>query len=137
MVTVFVNIVAIKQTATSTGRPMSLSDKNLSDLKSLLLKQKTELHEADQTGEQAEEIVELDQTRVGRLSRMDALQAQAMSLETGRRRRKHLLDIGAALERINNNEYGECFECGELIKPARLAADPTATLCIGCAEALE
>ena len=116
---------------------MSLSDKHLSDLKSLLLKQKAELHEADQTGEQAEEIVELDQTRVGRLSRMDALQAQAMSLETGRRRRQHLLDIGAALERINNNEYGECFECGELITRARLAADPTATLCIGCAEALE
>ena len=137
MVTVFVNIGAIKYTATATGSLMSLSDKHLSDLKSLLLKQKAELHEADQTGEAAEEIVELDQTRVGRLSRMDALQAQAMSLETGRRRRQYLQDIGAALERINNNEYGECFECAEFIKPARLAADPTATLCIGCAEALE
>jgi len=114
-----------------------LSDKNLSHFKSLLLKQRAELLEADETGEQAEEIVELDQTRVGRLSRMDAMQAQAMSLETGRRRRQHLLDINAALKRLKDMDYGDCFECGEFITPARLTADPTATHCIGCAEALE
>jgi len=116
---------------------MALSDKDLSQFKSLLLKHKAELLEADETGEQAEEIVELDQTRVGRLSRMDAMQAQAMSLETGRRRRQHLVDIEAALERLAEGDFGDCFECGELINPARLSADPTATLCIGCAEALE
>jgi len=116
---------------------MMLSDKDLSHFKSALLKQRAELLEADETGEQAEEIVELDQTRVGRLSRMDAMQAQAMSLETGRRRRQHLLDIDAALERLAENEYGDCIECSEFINPARLSADPTATLCIGCAEALE
>ena len=116
---------------------MTLSDKNHLKLRSLLLKQKADLLEADETGGQAEEVVELDQTRVGRLTRMDALQAQAMSLETGRRRRQRLLDIEAALERINEDGYGDCFECGELIKPARLAADPTATLCISCAEAQE
>jgi DnaK suppressor protein len=116
---------------------MTLSANELSHFKSLLIKQKTGLLEADETGEKAEEVVELDQTRVGRLSRMDAMQAQAMSLETGRRRRQHLLDIEAALERINDEEYGNCFECGEAINPARLNADPTATLCIGCAEALE
>ncbi len=116
---------------------MSLSDKDLSQLKSLLLKQRADLHEADETGEAAEQVVELDQTRVGRLSRMDALQAQAMSLETGRRRRQHLHDIELALGRITDNDYGDCFECAELIKQARLQADPTATLCIACAEALE
>jgi len=116
---------------------MTLSEKDLKGFNTSLLKQKVELLEADITGGQAEEVVELDQTRVGRLSRMDALQAQAMSLETGRRRRQHLLDIEAALGRINDEEFGDCFECGELIKPARLVADPTATLCIGCAEALE
>jgi len=137
MVTVFVNIVSINLIKVFSGRPMSLSDKDLSQIKSLLLKHKAELHEADETGEQAEKIVELDQTRVGRLSRMDAMQAQAMSLETGRRRRQHLLDIEAALERISDNDYGDCFECGELIRLARLQADPTARLCIACAEALE
>ena len=116
---------------------MRLSDKELQCFKSLLHKQKAELLEVDETGEQAEEVVELDQTRIGRLSRMDAMQAQAMSLETGRRRRQHMIEIDAALERIKSGDYGVCFECDELINPARLAADPAATLCIACAEALE
>jgi DnaK suppressor protein len=119
------------------GQAMTRPNKELSTFKSLLLKQRSGLCDADETGGQAEEIVELDQARVGRLSRMDAMQAQAMSLETGRRRRQHMLDIDAALERIEEGDYGDCFECGELINPARLSADPTATLCISCAEALE
>ena len=93
--------------------------------------------EADQNGQQAEEVVELDQARVGRLSRMDAMQAQAMSRETGRRRRGYLLDIDTALERIHSGEYGSCYECDEPIHPGRLQADPAARLCIICAEALE
>jgi len=116
---------------------MNLSDKDLQHFKSLLLKQKADSLEAAETGQQAEEVVELDQTRVGRLSRMDAMQAQAMSRETGRRRRQYILDIDAALERMRLFKYGLCFECGELIHLGRLQADPTARLCIACAEALE
>ena len=82
-------------------------------------------------------MVELDQSRVGRLSRMDAMQAQAMSLETGRRRRQYLAEVDAALKRIEETEYGDCFECGDLIHPGRLEADPAVRLCISCAEALE
>ena len=116
---------------------MALSKKDMQHFGSLLLNKKAELLEAGETGQLAEEVVELDQARVGRLSRMDALQAQAMSVETGRRRRQLILQIDAALERINTGSYGECFECGEFINPDRLAADPTATLCINCAEARE
>ncbi len=103
----------------------------------LLQNRKNELVSANKTGETAEQVVELDQTRVGRLSRMDAMQAQAMSRETGRRRRKYIVKIDAALKRLDVGEYGECFECGEDINPLRLRADPTATLCISCAEAKE
>jgi len=116
---------------------MDLTDKDLRLYESLLLKLKTELQQAGVTGQQAEEVVELDQTRVGRLSRMDALQAQAMSRETGRRRRQLLLNIDAALERLGAGDYGDCLECGESIHPGRLQANPTATLCIACAEAQE
>jgi DnaK suppressor protein len=116
---------------------MTLSDTDLLGFKLLMLKQKARLIEADKTGEQAEEVVELDLSRVGRLSRMDAMQAQAMSLETGRRRRQRLIEIEAALGRLQDGDFGECFECGHLINPARLAVDPTATLCIACAEARE
>ena len=116
---------------------MNLSKNDLQRFKLLLLNQKKGLLEAGETGQQAEEVVELDQARVGRLSRMDAMQAQAMSRETGRRRRQQILNIDAALERVGSSEYGLCFECGETINPKRLQADPVASLCINCAEALE
>ena len=116
---------------------MKLSDNDLQLFESLLLKLKAELLEAGETGQQAEEVVELDQARVGRLSRMDAMQAQAMSLETGRRRRQQIVKIDATLERVRAGDFGNCFECGEPIHPGRLNANPTATLCIACAEAQE
>jgi DnaK suppressor protein len=77
--------------------------------------------------------VELDQALQGRLSRMDALQVQAMSIETGRRRTVELGRIAAALARIEAGEFGECLSCGEEIAPRRLELDPTAAVCIDCA----
>jgi DnaK suppressor protein len=109
----------------------------MNPFKQKLLALKKSLIKAQETGDQAEQTVELDQTRVGRLSRMDAMQAQAMSIETGRRRRQKLLQIDAALQRITEDEYGCCQECGEDISAARLEVDPTILLCIDCAEAKE
>lgn len=116
---------------------MSLPDKQRQRFKTLLLARQQALLVADETAGQSEQVVELDQARVGRLSRMDAMQAQAMSLETGRLRRLTLVKIDAALLRLEEGAFGECFECCEPINPNRLEADPTATLCIKCAEALE
>lgn len=78
--------------------------------------------------------VELDQTRVGRLSRMDALQGQAMAQETERRRQEELARIDAAMKRVEDGTYGDCVGCGEPIAKKRLALDPSAALCIECAE---
>lgn len=74
--------------------------------------------------------VELDQTQQGRLSRMDAIQQQAMAAETQRRRQRdvHLLD--AALKRLDEGEYGYCVNCGEAIGTERLALDPATPFCI-------
>jgi DnaK suppressor protein len=103
------------------------------ELKALLLKQRDALLALEQTGNEAAAIVELDQARVGRLSRMDALQAQAMSQERARRRELQLQKIAAALKRIARDDYGYCPECGEEIAFRRLVFDPAATLCIDCA----
>jgi DnaK suppressor protein len=103
----------------------------------ILLALKQSLLKAQETGDQAEQTVELDQTRMGRLSRMDAMQVQAMSKETGRRRRQKLLQIDAALRRLEEDDYGYCQDCGEDIAPARLEVDPTVLLCITCASAKE
>lgn len=81
--------------------------------------------------------VELDQTRVGRLSRMDALQAQAMSAEANRRRQLSLTRIESALKRIEDGRFGVCITCEEPIPEARLDVDPTVLKCIACAEADE
>jgi len=89
------------------------------------------------TGDESAAIVELDQTKVGRLSRMDAMQAQAMAKASGQRREAMLRDIQAALRRIDNDEYGLCVDCDETIHPKRLEVDPTALRCIDCASEAE
>lgn len=76
---------------------------------------------------------ELDQTRVGRLSRMDALQAQAMSKALDQRRGIELKRIDAALTRIAGGEYGFCLTCDEQIELKRLELDPAAAQCASCA----
>ncbi len=102
-------------------------------MKARLLDRRRELGELlDRTAEDRQ-VVELDQTRVGRLSRMDALQSQAMSLETTRRRRAELQRIDAALRRMDEDEYGFCLGCGEAIAAKRLELDPAISVCIDCA----
>ncbi|MCR9177761.1 MAG: TraR/DksA family transcriptional regulator [Alphaproteobacteria bacterium] len=78
--------------------------------------------------------VELDQSAVGRLSRMDALQGQQMALATDRRRALELKRIESALRRLEDGDYGYCVRCEEPITAKRLAFDPAVTLCVACAE---
>lgn len=77
--------------------------------------------------------VELDQTSVGRLSRMDAMQQQAMAAAQSRRRAARLRALEAAIRRIEMEEFGWCESCGEAIPEGRLQIDPTATRCVACA----
>jgi len=81
--------------------------------------------------------VELDQSRVGRLSRMDAMQQQAMAQATTRRTEIELQRISKALARLLADEYGYCVKCDEEIAAKRLQIDPATLLCIDCARAQE
>ena len=99
-----------------------------------LLRLRTELQDLDESAKDAAKPVELDQASVGRLSRMDAMQAQQMAQETERRRQQQFVKIEAALRRIESGDYGYCYVCGEEIDIRRLAADPTITRCIKCVE---
>lgn len=87
----------------------------------------------DALGAEAQKTVVLDQTSVGRLSRMDAMQGQAMAKATGARRAQRRMRIAAAFARMDCGEFGYCTECGEEIALARLDLDPTVPTCIGCA----
>ncbi len=42
--------------------------------------------------------------------------------------------IRAAIDRVNQGDYGMCLDCEEPISHKRLAAVPWAALCIGCQE---
>lgn len=81
----------------------------------------------------ARATVELDQVAVGRLSRMDAMQQQAMAEAAERTRKSDLVRIEMAERRIASGDYGYCEDCDEEIPDARLAIDPMATRCVKCA----
>lgn len=117
----------------------SLEDRgvDISLIKSKLIGMRESITAIEATGAAAALPVELDQSRVGRVSRMDAMQAQAMSMETKRRREMLLVRIDTALQRIAAGEFGCCVRCGEPINIKRLEFDPAVAMCIECAEAAE
>lgn len=94
---------------------------------------KRELEELSDMSAGARGPVELDQQAVGRLSRMDAMQQQAMALANERARKRDLVRIEMAERRLAQNEYGYCTECGEIIPDRRLEIDPMAERCVACA----
>jgi DnaK suppressor protein len=116
---------------------LSLTDQQLEGFRQRLLQLQQELAALQQTGAEAARVVELDQTSVGRLSRMDALQGQAMSQEQGRRRVIEQQKISAALRRLEAGDYGYCVACDEPIAVPRLELDPAVMLCIDCANRRE
>lgn len=102
-----------------------------------LIKLREELQAASEAAEGSAAVVELDQSKVGRLSRMDAMRAQAMAQASGNRRDATLRRIDAALQRIDDGEFGICQDCDAPINPKRLEFDPTVLLCVNCASRRE
>lgn len=102
-------------------------------IRNLLVQEQARLR-ADLKGSAASAAtVELDQTRQGRLSRMDAMQQQAMARASTQRMEQRLRQIAVALRRLDEGDYGHCIDCGDSILAARLEFDPCATRCIACA----
>ncbi|MGR3759615.1 TraR/DksA family transcriptional regulator [Roseobacteraceae bacterium NS-SX3] len=92
-----------------------------------------ELEAEDALGAEARGVVELDQQMVGRLSRMDALQMQAMANAQAARRAGESQRLRAALLRMEDGEFGYCEDCGEEIALKRLQLNPAVAKCISCA----
>lgn len=102
------------------------------DWRKRLLELASELEALDEASTESRTAVELDQSRVGRLSRMDALQAQAMNNAVAARRRAKQAAIQAALQRLEEDEFGFCVTCGDAIAEKRLLSDPAAAICLHC-----
>ncbi|SDZ75064.1 transcriptional regulator, TraR/DksA family [Desulfuromusa kysingii] len=77
------------------------------------------------------QTVALDQP-IGRLSRMDALQQQAMSQANRSGHKQRLILVEAALQAIKSDRYGECRRCEEPIGYARLNVRPESPFCLRC-----
>lgn len=114
-----------------------LGNEELSRLRQLLEIKLAELNQFGVGMTSRDQAVELDQSKVGRLSRMDALQQQAMLDATRVRAERESARIQSALSRIDKGEYGLCIQCDEPIALGRLDVDPAAPLCIACASRLE
>ena len=110
-----------------------LNDQELATFRTALLAELVQLSETEDASTEDRATVTLDQQSVGRLSRMDALQRQAMAHATARRRQGRETRIQAALKRIEADEFGFCQDCGEEIGLKRLTLDPTLPTCVSCA----
>ena len=102
-------------------------------MKKRLLERRKELEHVIEARAETQTDTELDQQRIGRLSRMDAIQQQAMEEETGRRREQEIDRIRAAVQRIEEDEFGYCSVCEGPIALKRLENDPATPFCVTCA----
>ena len=111
----------------------SLSRKAINSMRVALVNERESLKETVETSADSRKPVTLDQQSIGRLSRMDALQMQAMAVASDKRRRIRLQQIELALGRIEEGEFGYCVVCGYEIENGRLKNDPATPRCIDCA----
>lgn len=110
-----------------------MNESELARFAALIRARLAEIEAENTLGQDGQAVVQLDQQSVGRLSRMDALQNQAMAKAQQARRDVQARRLNAALARIDEGEFGWCEECGEPIAPKRLDLDPAATRCVSCA----
>ena len=106
-----------------------ISKKVLEKIKETLLAQKLELQsksyhtEVDVDGDETDEIQ-------GKI--LANINKQLSSRDQEKIRR-----IDIALQKINNDTFGICEECDEMIADKRLEVNPYCITCISCAEKLE
>jgi DnaK suppressor protein len=114
-----------------------LSDGEMEILRGRLVGLVAELEGSLRNSAGAAAPVVLDQSSVGRLSRMDAMQQQAMAKATRQKAQLRLTQCKVALSAFDRDEYGMCRMCEEPIGYARLSAKPEAPFCLECQRAAD
>jgi DnaK suppressor protein len=96
---------------------------------------KNQLHEfssrIDNLHEQAEPVV-LDQQSIGRVSRIDAITQQQMAKAGERQAIEKIKQLQSAQLKIQDDDYGWCDGCGEVIGFPRLSIQPEVIKCLHC-----
>lgn len=116
------------------GIMSTLSAQQIKHFKAELLALQKDLQDILQNSQAATATVDLDQSRLGRVSRIDAMQQQAMAKAEQINFEKRLKLIASALNKIakNDSSYSHCEDCDEVISLARLSIKPESQFCIQC-----
>lgn len=112
----------------------ALTAHQVEELRDELRRQLSKLEGSMRVTDEAVRPVELDQTAVGRLSRMDSLQSQSMAKGLKEREIVRLGAIQEALARIEAGSYGACTTCGASIPFERLFVFPESATCVPCGD---
>ncbi len=107
-----------------------LTDEQRGELWADLRQLQKELRDLEDATREGSQPVDLDEP-IGRLSRMDAMQQQAMSAANRRRNKLRLQLVNAALK-MDPDDYGICKKCDEDIGYARLKVRPESPFCVIC-----
>lgn len=110
-----------------------LSDEQLAALRSEVERALSRLERSMKTTRRSARPVKLDQTSVGRLSRVDAIQNQSLTQGLQERELRKAAMLTGALERLEAGSYGVCTGCGEGIQFERLSLFPETLTCSRCA----
>lgn len=113
-----------------------LTDAEQLELQTDLQTLRSDLEQLLENSQESSKVVDLEQP-IGRLSRMDALQQQAMAKANRAGTERRLKLIESALATIRQGRYGECRRCEEPIGYPRLKVRPETPFCLACQEKRE
>lgn len=114
------------------GEPVHLTPEQLLELQHELLRALTRLERSLKITGRAARPVKLDQTSVGRLSRIDAMQNQHLTKGLQVRENARHAQLLEALRRVEAGTYGICAGCEGPIRYERLLVFPETLRCAAC-----
>lgn len=116
---------------------MKISYQQKQQLKNLIETQLIELKAQLLLSTESSQTVMLDQTMVGRVSRIDAIQQQKIAQAGLERDKRHYQQLSKTLKRIEADDFGYCLQCDLEICFERLLIKPESAYCVSCQQALE
>ncbi len=109
-----------------------MNDDERRKYKKKLLKEIKDLKERLPTHKEAAKPVPPDRA-VGRLSRMEAISAKGIREAALREAEEKFRKLETQLTRVDDADFGLCFQCRQPIPTARLLFLPEADRCVACA----
>lgn len=113
-----------------------LTEEQLTDFRQLLGELRDQIDALLQQTEADSRPVDLN-LPIGRLTRIDAIQMQAMAQMNRHQLEVRRQQVAAALDACEAGTFGSCRHCGGPISVYRLEALPETPFCVDCQESFE